>query len=272
MSSQQPAYSFGSGSDKTCMSRDTSTADSQSGSSITPSGAPSPVAMLYANTSASVDTVLRPIPSGVESLEQLRDSAAPQTLTWDVALHDGQLLRQRSNGDVAVINGPDTQAPPDPNWTAPSDLADEGPEVAPTVASDNPSWFSSAWSPALAQITDLNAQLQSADAHATSAYDLTEGQVVSVFSVPWAIDAHGISVPTSLATQGNQITLTIPHQGQGFTYPILADPTASNAKASSRVMFGTSNNDHRVYYGARQIVPCNTVLTVFGGVGGIMVV
>ncbi len=26
------------------------------------------------------------------------------------------------------------------------------------------------------------------------------------------------------------------------------------------------------YYGARQIVRCNTVLTVFGGVGGIMVV
>jgi len=27
-----------------------------------------------------------------------------------------------------------------------------------------------------------------------------------------------------------------------------------------------------VYYGARQIVRCNTVLTVFGGVRGIMVV
>ncbi len=197
------------------MSRDTSTADSQPGSSITPFGASSPVAMLYANTWASVDTVLRSILTGVESLEQLRDSAAPQTFTWDVALHDGQQLRQLSNGDVAVINGPDTQAPPDPNWTAPSDLADEGPEVAPTVASDNPSWFSS-WSPALAQITDLNAQLQSADAHATSAYDLTEGQVVSVFSVPWAVDAHEISVPTNLSTQGNQITLTVSHQGQGF--------------------------------------------------------
>ncbi len=30
--------------------------------------------------------------------------------------------------------------------------------------------------------------------------------------------------------------------------------------------------DNGSYYGARQIVRCNTVLTVLGGVGGIMVV
>ncbi len=34
--------------------------------------------------------------------------------------------------------------------------------------------------------------------------------------------------------------------------------------------FATAASDR--YYGARQIVRCNTVLTVFGGVGGIMVV
>ncbi len=42
----------------------------------------------------------------------------------DLGLHDGQQLESLPNGDVAVINGPDTQTPPSPSWTPPSDLPD----------------------------------------------------------------------------------------------------------------------------------------------------
>jgi len=124
LGTQQPSYSIGTGTDKTCVTPDTTTSDATPAALITPSGASNPVATLFANTSASVDTVLRPTPTGVETLEQIRNSSAPQTFVWDVGLHDGQQLESLPNGDVAVINGPDTQTPPSPSWTPPSDLPD----------------------------------------------------------------------------------------------------------------------------------------------------
>jgi len=48
-----------------------------------------------------------------------------------------------------------------------------------------------------------------------------------------------------------------------------------NATLKDAAMGAIRTNDsylQALYYGARQIVRCNTVLTVFGGVGGIMVV
>ncbi len=72
---------MGSGKDRVCASRDTTTRDATPGamvSSPASGGQPgSPVAELFANTSAYVDTVLRPTPTGVESFEQIRDSQAP---------------------------------------------------------------------------------------------------------------------------------------------------------------------------------------------------
>jgi len=241
MNNQQPAFAMGSGKDRVCASRDTTTRDATPGamvSSPASGGQPgSPVAELFANTSAYVDTVLRPTPTGVESFEQISDSQAPQTFAWDVALHDGQQLWQLPNGDVAVVNGPDTLTPPDPTWTAP---AGDDPATAQDfavgphpVSGSEPAWFASAMAPTLAQVPDVNAQLQAGDAHASSAADSTDGQALAVFSAAPALDATGRSVPTSLSVQGNQVVVTILHQGAGYTYPIVADPTASSASAAA---------------------------------------
>ncbi len=244
LSAQQPSFSLGSATDKVCVTRDATTPLAKPAAMVGsgPSSTQS-IAALYANTSASTDTVLRPTPDGMESFEQIRDSLAPQAFTWDVSLHDGQALQQLPNGDVAVINGPDTQSPADPNFVPDEAPLDDGGISAgpPSAADDSPSWFAGAWSPTVAQVSDLGAQLQSADAHASTAYDMTQGQVVAVFHAAMATDALGQGVPTSLTASGNQVTLTVSHLGGGYTYPILADPTASSAKAARRAAFGLSD-------------------------------
>ena len=249
ISNQAPAFTLGQDTDKVCVSRDATTSDARPATLLSAPGGASGVAELFPNTSASTDTTLRPTPYGVEGFEQLRDASAPQTFAWDVALHDGQQLQQLSDGDVAVINGPDTQSqPPDPNWTPPPDapaLPDPSPPSPPAAASDNPSWFASAMSLAINQVPDVGAQLQSADAHATTAYDLTQGQVVAVFHTPVAVDAAGRGVPASLSTAGNQVTMTVSHLGGGYTYPILADPTATSARAAK--VQGISSENHELY-------------------------
>ena len=54
----------------------------------------------------------------------------------------------------------------------------------------------------------------------------------------------------------------------GVSPPALTDPGVSLSTHRAPVIQPAAAR----YYGARQIVRCNTVLTVFGGVGGIMVV
>jgi len=76
---------------------------------------------------------------------------------------------------------------------------------------------------------------------------MSEDQVVAVFSAPAALDAAGTTVPTSLTAQNNKITMTVSHQGGGYAYPILADPTASDAKASRRGTYGISSNKYQLY-------------------------
>ncbi len=71
---------------------------------------------------------------------------------------------------------------------------------------------------------------------------MTQGQVVAVFHTPTAFDATGQSVPTSLSTAGNQVTMTVSHLGGGYTYPILADPTATDARAANRGAQGIGIN------------------------------
>jgi len=76
---------------------------------------------------------------------------------------------------------------------------------------------------------------------------MSEDQVVAVFSAPAALDAAGTTVPTSLTAQNNKITMTVSHQGGGYAYPILADPTASDAKASRRGTYGISSSKYQLY-------------------------
>jgi len=282
---QQPAFTMGSGTDKVCASRDTTTSDAQPAgivSSPVVGGQPgSPVAELFANTSASTDTILRPTPTGVESLEQIRDSRAPQTFTWDVALHDGQQLQQLPNGDIAVVNGPDTQAPPSSTWTPPAGdppLNSDDTSTAPgPVADSEPASVQSAMQTTLTQVPDIGAQLAYGDAHASEASDSTQGQAVAVLSAMPAVDANGTQVPTTLAAQGNQIIATVSHVGGGYAYPILFDPTATSSKAARTNGLGSNLPDTFTHLGeaqlntgalapryARRIVPWNYQFSLDG--------
>ncbi len=59
---------------------------------------------------------------------------------------------------------------------------------------------------------------------ATAQSDLRAPTPVAVVDPPWAKDSAGQSVPTSLSVDGDTLRMTVDHQGQGFSYPIAADP------------------------------------------------
>jgi hypothetical protein len=52
-------------------------------------------------------------------------------------------------------------------------------------------------------------------------------KVRALVSVPHATDARGAEVPVSLNVEGEDVVLTVNHQGGDFTYPILVDPEVS---------------------------------------------
>lgn len=60
----------------------------------------------------------------------------------------------------------------------------------------------------------------------TGAVRVTRGSdALATVSPPEAIDADGESVPVSISTAGDVLTMTVHHRGAGFAYPIQLDPT-----------------------------------------------
>jgi hypothetical protein len=53
------------------------------------------------------------------------------------------------------------------------------------------------------------------------------GNPQATIDARWAQDAAGRDVPYALSVDGDQIVMTVRHQGGGFTYPIVADPAIS---------------------------------------------
>jgi hypothetical protein len=51
-----------------------------------------------------------------------------------------------------------------------------------------------------------------------------KGAVIATVSAPWAKDADGRSVPTTLSVSGDTLTMHVAHLDGGFAYPIVADP------------------------------------------------
>ena len=50
------------------------------------------------------------------------------------------------------------------------------------------------------------------------------GAIIATVDTPWAKDATGRPVPTTLSVSGDTITMHVAHAGDNFTYPIVADP------------------------------------------------
>jgi sugar lactone lactonase YvrE len=63
-------------------------------------------AIVAPNTSAAVDTVVRPIYDGFLSFANIRDNSAPETYSWRVVMGKGQALKQ-IDGQTAVVVYPE---------------------------------------------------------------------------------------------------------------------------------------------------------------------
>jgi hypothetical protein len=69
-----------------------------------------------------------------------------------------------------------------------------------------------------------------AEAHAANVVSQAAANIhaqdlrIARIDAPVAIDAEGASVPLSLSSTGDRISVTVPHRGEGFEYPIAVDP------------------------------------------------
>jgi tripartite motif-containing protein 71 len=51
-----------------------------------------------------------------------------------------------------------------------------------------------------------------------------DGTVTTRVTAPYAVDAQGSEVPTSLAVEGNSLVISVPHQDLDVAYPLFVDP------------------------------------------------
>jgi len=58
-----------------------------------------------ANTHGSADTLVRPVYNGVMSYESIRDTAGPETFSWEVILREGQTLKANGTMDAEILYG-----------------------------------------------------------------------------------------------------------------------------------------------------------------------
>lgn len=64
-------------------------------------------------------------------------------------------------------------------------------------------------------------------------------RVLAEISAPSARDAEGRALPLSLTVSGNIIRLAVPHRGDAYGYPIVADPTVEeNVRGQGEVLIG----------------------------------
>ncbi len=197
-------------------------------------------AMLFANSDVATSTILRPTPTGAESLTVLNSSAAPQSFSWNVNPGPGRQLTTLPDGSIAIVNPHPTEpAGDDAAFAADTQtaLVNAGlDQLEPNVT--EPSGVT-----ALANaIGNTPAELTKAHNDFARAQNQTLDEVIFTIPRPWAIDAAGQSVPVALSTQGNTLTMTLSPSATA-QYPIVADPapTASAAKRGAPMRLMTFN-------------------------------
>jgi hypothetical protein len=208
------------------------------------------VATEYANTGPSTDTILRPTPLGVQEFTQARGAAAPETLSYQVALQPSQSLQQLDDGAIAIVDSTlarnsstETALPTAPARVIPA--AEDGnlapgwnghPAVSPPDGPFETDDFADALpdDPAIAPAATEN-QYESEAAWTRTADRETDGQVVAVLIPPWAQDASGISVPTELTIAGpSAVNLTTHHKAGSYTYPVITSHKTATTTAARK--------------------------------------
>jgi hypothetical protein len=166
-------------------------------------------AAVYANSRPAVDTVIRPNSLGAEFFEHIRAAAAPTEFQYRIELKPGESLQKLADGSIAVVG--QAIEPPD------SDPEDAG------LSTDEP--VPPAGDRSVAAIANAQAQFDNANHDVSVAQnEIPDREVLAVVNAPWARDASGATVATTLDATGNTITLTVKHRDAAYAYPIVADP------------------------------------------------
>jgi hypothetical protein len=241
--SPAPTYTVGSGTTSACVTP----------MATTPSAKPPTMvngtALEYANTAPSTDTILRPTPLGMQEIEQIRDSSAPEVFQYQITLSPGQFLQKQENGAVAVIDpsvptissteppppspGPNPGVPLGQGSTADGwnqhDPSDDGEALA---AEDMPG--------AVPEDQDISPpatdfQFESENSWLHWAEQDSDGQAVAVFMPPTAKDAFGSVIPTDIAFSGtNVLVVTTRHRSNAEGYPVMSSHKTATTKQARR--------------------------------------
>lgn len=249
-----PGFGVGSGSSSVCLTPQTLS------SSAAPQGKlENGAAMLYPDTATSTDTLERATPLGVQTVQLLRDSNAPTSSTWNLAIPPGDRIQQLSDGELAVIDPTlptISSAPAPPEVSEPTDLTPSDPTVVPdapnatldpTQLPADPEGLSASEisnSPPSASLeqdpTATDKQYLNEDYYRQAVNHETDGQAVAFIMPPWAHDANGQPVPASVTTDGaghatmaaDTSASTPSYPAGGYKYPItMSHTTASAANA-----------------------------------------
>jgi hypothetical protein len=168
-------------------------------------------ATLFANSLPDVDTVLRPTLVGIEAVEQFRGPLAPRTVSWHVDIPAGQQLRAMPDGSVALVKPvPPGSGPFPPMGGIPDPPALAAQETAVTNSAQQ-------WS----HMSDARERLDQA----------VPEEIIAVLTKPWARDAAGQPIATSLAVQGSTVSMTVEHLTGSVSYPIVAHRQMASAES-----------------------------------------
>lgn len=236
-------YTVGGGSAAVCVTPASTMADAPAPQAV------NNTAVEYPATGPATDTILRPTPFGVQEISQIRGPTAPETTSETIALAAGQYLQQLDSGSIAIMDpslstisstlpasGTGTTDPPDPS------VAPDG-TTYPGAGDDLPGLIP--YTPAdLAGLTPDDAdilppqtqyQYESENRLLNYADQDADGQEAAIIEQPYAQDANGTPVPTSMAITGpNTVAFTTHHLG------ITSAPT--NTTAATTPNAGTSMN------------------------------
>ncbi len=158
--------------------------------------------VLYVNSARSTDAVVRATASGFETFHQLRDPTAPTSFGWTFDLQPGQELKKLSGGAVAVVKPLPGQPPSPP----------DGVPGPPSVSEQREA------------ITNTELQLEQATESLERALQSTGDEIIAVIPEPWAVDAAGRPIETSLEVAGSKLTMNVVHDALGTAYPVVTDP------------------------------------------------
>ncbi len=234
-------------------------------------------AALYAETWHATDTIVRPSALGVIALLQLRSAEASTSLSWEVGLGSGQRLERLPDGAIAItepLPGSTFEGTPGEALESPGPssgephTSGEGYSAGAREEEFNSSLVEAGELPALPaaptsstgeftpkehelhpQYTSTvyerdKAAVEYAEAHTTQT-------ALSVIEPPTVLDAAGHTVPATLTTSGDRITLTI-SPPEGVTYPVSAEvataaPSDLVSIARDPVLYGISDPKPEIF-------------------------